>query len=113
MRRAVELGDFWHPTQMPPKELSFQVDYMKRYSASVGRAAPPQLSIRGTLSFSSGAGADRPPLHGTSEDIAADLQEYAEVGVGHAIMEIPGESFGDIFRNMEPFQAEVRPLVPA
>ncbi len=112
-RRAVEFGDFWHPTGMSPKELSAHADYMRRYSASAGREAPPQLSFRGTLNFSSAAGAERPPLHGTIQEIAADLREYAQAGVSHAIMEIPGESFDDKFRAMERFQAEVKPLVPA
>ena len=113
VRRAVALGDFWHPTQLLPQELSIQVDYMRRHSASVGRETPPQLSFRGTLNFSNESGSGRPPLHGNAEDIAADFQEYAKIGVSHAIMEIPGESFADKFRTMERFQAEVRPLLPA
>ena len=113
VRRAVALGDFWHPTQLPPQELSAQVDYMRRHSASAGRETPPQLSFRGTLNFSNESGSERPPLHGNAEDIAADFQEYARVGVSHAILEIPGESFADKFRAMERFQAEVKPLVPA
>lgn len=113
VRRAVALGDYWHPTQLPPQELSIQVDYMRRHSASVGRETPPQLSFRGTLNFSNESGSERPPLHGNAEDIAADFQEYAQLGVSHAILEIPGESFADKFRAMERFQAEVRPLVPA
>ena len=113
VRRAVALGDFWHPTQLPPQELAVQVDYMKRHSASVGRETPPQLSFRGTVNFSNESGPDRPPLHGNAEDIAADFLEYARLGVSHAILEIPGESFADKFQTMERFQAEVRPLVPA
>ena len=111
VRRAVALGDFWHPTQLPPRELSPLVDYMKRHSASVGRENPPQLSFRGILNFSDDSGPERRPLHGNAEDIAADLQEYAQIGVRHVILEIPGESFDDKFRAMERFQAEVKPLV--
>ena len=107
------LGDFWHPTQLPPPELSTLVDYMKRHSVSVGRETPPQLSFRGTLNFSDESGSERRPLYGNAEDIAADFLEYDRLGVSHAILEIPGESFADKFRAMERFQAEVRPLVPA
>ncbi|PKB80326.1 MAG: hypothetical protein BZY88_08960 [SAR202 cluster bacterium Io17-Chloro-G9] len=113
VRRAVELGDFWHPTQLPPQELAAQVDYMKRRSEATGRETPPQLSFRGTLNFSDESGSERRPLHGNAEDIAADFLEYSRLGVSHAILEIPGESFPDKFRAMERFQAEVRPLVPA
>ena len=113
VRRAVALEDFWHPTQLPPPELSILVDYMKRHSASVGRETPPQLSFRGTLNFSDEAGSERRPLHGNAEDIAGDFLEYGRLGVSHAILEIPGESFADKFRAMERFQTEVKPLVPA
>jgi probable F420-dependent oxidoreductase len=114
VRRAVRHGDCWHPTQMKPKELSGHAAYMRRYSASVGRETPPQLSFRGNLSFSSAkAGVERPPLSGTVEDIISDLQEYAEAGVGHVIMEISGESFDDKFKAMDRFINEIRPRVAA
>jgi probable F420-dependent oxidoreductase len=111
-RRAVALGDFWHPTQVSPKELSALANYMKRYSASVGRKTPPQLSFRGRLDFSRASGPQRTALQGTAAEIVADLQEYAGAGVTHAIMEIPGESYPAKFRAMERFQREVAPLVP-
>ena len=112
-RRAVQFGDYWHPTLMPPEELSGHVEYMRRHSASAGRETPPQVSIRGTLSFSSPGDGQRLPLQGSVGEIVADLGRYAQVGVSHAIMEIPGDSFADKFRAMERFQAEVKPQVTA
>ena len=114
VRRAVDYGDFWHPSQMGPEELSKNAAYMRRYSASVGREHPPKLSCRVTLNFGNvSAGAERPPLHGTSEDIIGDLAGYAEAGVEHVIMEIAGDSFDDKFRAMDRFVNEVKPKVPA
>ena len=114
IRRAVEFGDYWHPSQMGPKELAKNVTYMRQHSESVGRENPPRVSFRGTLSFTSGATAgQRPPLHGSSEDIIADLQEYSEIGVDHAVMEITGDSYSDIFRSMERLMIEVKPKVSA
>jgi probable F420-dependent oxidoreductase len=114
IRRAVNLGDGWHPTQMEPDELEKNVDYMKRYSASVGRESPPLLSFRGTLSFDGDAnGGQRPPLSGTTGDIVADVHRYAEVGVEHIIMEVAGDDYSDKFRAMERFVREVRPRIPA
>ncbi|WP_283615678.1 LLM class flavin-dependent oxidoreductase, partial [Mycolicibacterium poriferae] len=52
VRRAVEFGDYWHPSQMGPQEVAKNAAYMRRYSASVGRAEPPQLSCRLTLNIS-------------------------------------------------------------
>ena len=112
VRRAVEFGDYWHPSQMGPQELAKNADYMRRYSESVGRQTPPGLSFRATLNFTGVSNGDqRPPLHGTTEDIIADLQQYAEAGVDHAVMEIYGETFSDKFKAMERFINEVKPRV--
>ena len=115
VRRAVEFGDFWHPSQMGPQEVAKMAAYLRRYSASVGRETPPQLSVRGrALTFSNTvASGDRLPLQGTTEDIIADVQEYAEAGVSHLIMEIAGDTYADKFRAMERFINEVKPRVPA
>ncbi len=45
------------------------------------------------------------------EDIIADVQQYAEVGVSHISMEVVGESYSDRFRSMERFITEVKPRV--
>jgi hypothetical protein len=111
----VEFGDFWHPSQMGPQEVAKMAGYLRRYSASVGRETPPQLSVRGrALTFSNTvASGDRLPLQGTTEDIIADVQEYAEAGVSHLIMEIAGDTYADKLRAMERFIKEVNPRVPA
>lgn len=114
LRRAVELGDYWHPSQMAPKELAKNVAYMRRHSESVGRASPPGVSFRATLNFTGdSASGHRPPLHGSPEDVIADLQEYSEAGVDHTIMEISGDGYPDMFRSMERFMTEVKPRVSA
>ncbi len=114
IRRAVKYGDFWHPTQMGPKELSGEAAYLREYSASAGRKDPPQLSFRGNLKFASASTpGERPPLQGTTREVIADVEEYARVGVSHIIMEIPGDTYTDKFRAMERFLKEVKSRVPA
>lgn len=112
MRRAVRYGDFWHPTRISPQELRQEVAYLKEYSATVGREAPPQLSLRANLSFTTSS-PERLPLQGNAEDIITDIQDYAAAGVSHIIMEIPGNSYPDKFKAMERFLEEVRPHAPA
>ena len=112
IRRAAVLGDYWHPSQMPPKEVAKNITYMRQHSESVGREQPPRVSFRGTLNFTGDAATgQRPPLHGSPEDVIADLQEYAEAGIDHTVLEIAGESYTDIFRSMERFMTEVKPRV--
>ena len=114
VRRAVAHGDFWHPSQMGPRELAENAAYLRRHAASVGREVPPRLSCRATLNFAAPSGSgDRPPLHGNTEDVIGDLQGYAEAGVEHIIMEISGESYAEKFRAMERFINEVKPRAPA
>jgi hypothetical protein len=99
---------------MAPKELAKNVAYMRRHSESVGRASPPGVSFRATLNFTGdSASGHRPPLHGSTEDVIADLQEYSEAGVDHTIMEISGDGYPDMFRSMERFMTEVKPRVSA
>ena len=113
-RRAVELGDYWHPTMMGPQELAKHAAYLRRYSESIGRESPPRVSFRATVNFNHTATRDqRPPLHGTVEDMATDLRNYSQAGVDHAIFEISGDTYADKFKAMERFISEVKPKVPA
>ncbi len=55
----------------------------------------------------------RDPLSGTTEDIIADVQQYADIGVSHISMEVVGDSYSDRFRSMDRFMNEVKPRVEA
>ena len=111
-RRAVRYGDAWYPSQLPPEQVAKHSAHMREYSASVGRETPPELSFRGRLNFAtSSRTGERAPLSGTMEDIIADVQQYAEVGVSHISMEVVGESYSDRLRSMERFITEVKPRV--
>jgi len=112
VRRAVRYGDAWYPSQLPPSQVAERVEHMREYSTRVGRDTPPDLSFRGRLNFSGGSGTNaRDPLSGTTEDIIADVQQYADIGVSHISMEVVGESYSDRFRAMDRFMNEVKPRV--
>ena len=87
---------------------------MRQYSDSVGRETLPKLSFCGSLNFSSSSKTNnRAPLSGTTEDIIADVQQYAEIGVSHLSMEVVGESYSERCRAMERFVTEVKPKIEA
>ena len=110
VRRAVRYGNAWYPSQLPPEQVAKHADHMRKYSESMGRETPPELSFRGRLNFSRSSGTnERAPLSGTTEDIIADVQQYAEIGVGHISMEVAGDSYADRFRSMDRFMNEVKP----
>ena len=111
-RRAARYGDYWHPVQIPADEVKAKAVYMQEYCQRIGRETPPQLSFRCNLRIEDRkVTGDRGALQGTVEDIIGDVADYAGAGVSHIIMEIPGESFNDKFRNMERFQEEIVPNV--
>ncbi len=113
-RRAAKYGDFWHPVQIPAREVKDKADYMRNYCRRISRESPPQISFRCNLQFSDSLVAgDRGALQGTAEDIIGDIRDYADAGVSHIIMEIPGESFHDKFNAMERFQRDIVPFAPA
>ena len=112
VRRAVRYGDAWYPSQLPPEQVAERVKHMREYSAQVGRETPPDLSFRGRLNFSGGSVTNaRDPLSGTTEDIIADVQQYADIGVSHISMEVVGDSYSDRLRAMDRFINEVKPRV--
>ena len=114
VRRAVRYGDAWYPSQLPPEQVAKHAGHMREYSASVSRETPPDLSFRGRLNFSGDSGTKaRAPLSGTTEDIIADVQQYADIGVSHISMEVVGDSYSDRFRAMERFMNEVKPRIEA
>ena len=112
-RRAARYGDTWHPVQIPAAEVKANAEYMGEYCQRIGRETPPQLSFRCNLRFSDGSvDGERGALQGATEDIIGDISEYADAGVGHIIMEIPGESFAEKFAAMERFQRDIVPHTP-
>ena len=113
-RRAAKYGDCWHPVQIPAHEVKANAEYMREYCRRIGRETPPQLSFRCNLRFSNDPmEGERGALQGTVEDIIGDIRDYADAGVSHIIMEIPGESFAEKFEAMERFQRHIVPQAPS
>ena len=113
-RRAAKYGDCWHPVQIPAHEVKANAEYMREYCRRIGRETPPQLSFRCNLRFSNDPmEGERGALQGTVEDIIGDIRDYADAGVSHIIMEIPGESFAEKFEAMERFQRDIVPQAPS
>ncbi len=112
-RRAARYGDCWHPVQIPAAEVKANAEYMREFCQRIDRKIPPDLSFRCNLRFDDElAGGERGALQGSVEDIIGDINDYVDAGVGHIIMEMPGESFADKFGAMERFQGEIVPYAP-
>jgi probable F420-dependent oxidoreductase len=92
IRRAVELGDGWHPSTMPLPELADGIQSYKEMCAAIGRP-PGQISYRTRFGFQDAphdpSAGPRQPFFGTPAEIVADLETCAAAGVDELNIE-PG-----------------------
>jgi len=102
LRRAMNLADGWHPTNISAVDLS---QATARFTPLL-RARPFTVCCRLRLSFNDPAAAQ---LGGSPDQITAQIKEYAAAGMNYALLHFDGESQAERQRNMERFASEVAP----
>ena len=122
MRRAVELGQAWHPIGLGPKELQESMSQLREVASALGRQEPLEVSLRWPLHLVntppegeglSGPGETR-RRQMTPPTAAEILSRYHDLGVSHITIDLPAHRIGDtpniqVFLNqMERFAKEVR-----
>ena len=112
IRRAVELGDGWHPIRRTPEVLAEGVERMRILSEGRGRAVAPEVCIRLSLHIQ-----DRPArsenggqLRGTPDEIAVDLDKYRRAGAGHVVLDLLAD-VPSITSDLRRFAEDVRPQI--
>jgi alkanesulfonate monooxygenase SsuD/methylene tetrahydromethanopterin reductase-like flavin-dependent oxidoreductase (luciferase family) len=88
LRRAVRLGDAWHPLRFTPGWLTGALDRMKAIAADQQRPLPalmPRIALRLTPSPITGEG--RLAGHGTIGQIADDLERLRSLGAGTVLLD--------------------------
>jgi probable F420-dependent oxidoreductase len=111
MRRAVELGDAWHPGWSRPDQLATQRRALEAIAAKAGRD-PTTLEItllRPMQILDRPAAGPRRALIGTPEQVAEDIRAYAQVGVSHLVLGFRTTDGQEMLQQVERFAAEVRP----
>ena len=105
VRRAGELGDGWHPINLSPAQLAEGVARYRDACARFGREPGPVLlrHMPGGRTTPEG----RPPLSGSPEEQAADLQAYADVGLDELMLSVGARTPDDLLARLERFQTEV------
>jgi probable F420-dependent oxidoreductase len=111
IRRAVELGDGWHPNMLSYEEMQQSVEYMNRLSSSRGRQVPPALSARAGVDFDGRPGESRAALVGSGQEMAETLRRQESLGVDHVIASFPEVPMDQALELLERFAAEVLPAV--
>jgi probable F420-dependent oxidoreductase len=113
LRRAISIGNGWHPVGLTPDEIR---DRRRAVGESQTRNQSSNfvISLRKNLQIyqSKKKKPDvREPLRGTPEMISKGIELYAKSGVSHLVFQILGGRFKDIIHSMEFFSAEIRPFL--
>jgi alkanesulfonate monooxygenase SsuD/methylene tetrahydromethanopterin reductase-like flavin-dependent oxidoreductase (luciferase family) len=88
LRRAVRLGDAWHPLRFTLGWLTGALDRMRAIAAELGRLQPalaPRIALH--LTSSPVAGDDRLAGHGTIAQVAGDLEQLCSLGAGTVVLD--------------------------
>jgi probable F420-dependent oxidoreductase len=114
VRRAARAGDAWHPSHLTLDELRRRVPELRAECERAGRSADDvtvstrRKLVRGPLP---GDADPERVLQGDARAIAATVAELEQVGVAHLVVEVPGESEGEVLENLDWFAREVLPEV--
>jgi probable F420-dependent oxidoreductase len=119
IRRAVALGDGWHPTRPLVGDVRVGVAYLREVCAQRGRDPRSVIiAVRQPLKFYDGAEASvrRRPLLGSTQKIIDDLGQYRDVGVQYVMLdtfygaaELAHETVESMLGTVQRFAADVIP----
>jgi probable F420-dependent oxidoreductase len=117
LRRAVRFGAAWHPINRPPDELRAGRAELARLSELSGRPSPPAITLRNDVRILA-PGADAPPsthagrvLAGEPAALVDQINELAECGVEHLVLEFLAADGPDLDEQMVDFAERVRPAL--
>ncbi len=119
IKRAVELGNGWHPTRPTLDELIEGVRYLRELALKKGREPNGiEISVRQPLRILRGDEADvrKRPFIGTLEEIIQGIKGFIDAGVTHfmldlfySVPELHGENLDRMLVTMERFTNEIKP----
>jgi probable F420-dependent oxidoreductase len=121
MRRTAQLANGWYPIgsnpQFPmnePAQLAAGIERLAAYATEAGRAASEIEIIYRTHDYTlRSSRAARHPFVGNADDIAADIRQYATLGVSHLIVDFMrlSRTMDEMLQHMEAMATQVWPRV--
>lgn len=113
IRRAVNLGDGWHPVgaipaaPLEPSQISAELEYLKTYSESKQRnPADLDIAMKAPL-YDANAPGPRRKFAGKDEEILKDIEEYAELGVTHIIFDMRSTDLSETLERISWFSESI------
>jgi probable F420-dependent oxidoreductase len=110
IRRAVELGDGWHPINLGTEEFAGLVTKYREACARFGKQPGP-ICLRHMPGGRSRPDGGRWPLTGTAEEQAADLRAYRDAGLDEFMLSLPARNMNELLTQLRGFMREVAPRV--
>lgn len=109
LRRAGRLADGYHSSATGPEAYAQRLPIIAAAAEAAGRPMPT-LSARTRVEFDA-ASDSYYAMRGTSEEVAAEVRKFAELGVEHLALSFVTDSADEIVAGAERFATEVAPLV--
>ena len=107
IRRAARSGNGWHPTAMPPEELSQAMRYLQERTAAAGRD-PSEVPV--SISIPMGEGREgRFSLGNDPAEIAQKARAFEELGVRRIVVSPNTRNAAEMLPAMEMLATEVMP----
>ena len=114
LRRAVALGEAWHPTSMALPALKERMERLTELSQRAGREVGPAVTIHQgiRLDKSPVSREDRRPGRGTPQQLREEMHRYREMGIPTVVCRFSAGDFDKLWRQMESFATQVMPHFP-
>ena len=110
LRRAARLADGWHGVRQSPDDIIRVVARIAELRSAAGKGRDGfTISLRAGLDVTDATrdGAGRTPLRGATEQIAADLDAYAQAGLDYLVVEPRAATAEQLVAQLERF-AKIR-----
>jgi probable F420-dependent oxidoreductase len=111
LRRAGTLADGYHSSAASPAAYATRIPTIRAAADAAGRPLPA-LSARVRVQFDTTEG-EGYAMRGSPEDIAAEIGEWAALGVTHLALWFGTTDADEVVARAERFEREVVPLVAA
>ena len=109
LRRVGRLADGYHASSTSPSSYAQRIPVIRAAAEGAGRPMP-RLSARVRVELDAGPESFF-TAHGSSDDVAATIREFAGLGVDHLALAFPPRDAPGLAEAVERFATEVRPLV--
>jgi len=121
IRRAIQLGDGWHPVWFGPDEMLEKINLLRKHAIDAGRSLDNfTFSIRNRLRILKKGEKMRDDstkwrgdltfqFYGTTQEIIKYVEQFKNIGVSHIVFDIDVRDDREMFYTLDIFLKEIMP----